>query len=107
MSKARFSQGIGGIGIFNIFSAKGVSKTDYDLLHTSSDNDKDLVLGIVKECRDGNYERLKTLTQGGGLEWIRTYARVSDSEWKFWKANSKRSPEAAKKAIAKLQPAAV
>ena len=63
-------------------------KSDLDILHTTLDNEKTLVLEIVEECKKGNFERFTTLSKGGGLEWVRTYANISDRTWKTWRDKS-------------------
>ncbi len=66
----------------------GFKAEDLDILHTTLDNDKTLVLEIVEECKKGKFERFITLSKGGGLEWVRTYANISDRTWKTWQTKS-------------------
>lgn len=66
-----------------------VHSRDSDLIHKSLESDKNLVLGIIAECKNGNYCRFHELNDAG-IDWVRHYTIVSNKTWADWKKNWKK-----------------
>lgn len=84
----RNEQTSNGSHLVRVLDNLGLKKKDLDVLHTTLDNEKALVLEIVEECKKGNFKRFTTLSKGGGLDWVRIYVNISNQTWKTWQTKS-------------------
>ncbi len=65
-----------------------LNQTEKSHIHSSLDNDKNLVLSIIAECKEGNFHRFEEL-YSAGIEWVRHYTVVSDKTWAQWRRDWK------------------